>query len=368
MEAIKFESIGGDWIDPDILLPAILPLELSGEAIRSRLLTSSDNAGEELALRPDLTLAVVNHHIGKGGKAPVSYRYFGKAFRQPVLPGEPVEFYQTGFESFGYDQIGERDALTLSSVCDAISNAGLTAITMSVGDISIFNGVVEALNLSPFWTHQLTRAFRSKHGLRSLLASGEVSQKRSVLSETLSELSPEKADALLDEVLAMSGGDVIGGRSRDDILKRLQSQAEARKEGPLDPQARRLLSEVMDLEGKPADVRDHLSTLAQSSGLKLESTLDRLTDLFSELDQRDLPFWKNAHFSVQFGRRFDYYDGLVFELAHKGLGPRRPVAAGGRYDGLFSRLTQGATDLTAIGGVVRPDRIEQARLKEGVTR
>ncbi len=362
---IRFDAIGGEWIDPPILMPATLPLELSGEAIRSRLLTSSDNAGEELALRPDLTLAVVNHHLENGGEAPVSYRYFGKAFRQPVLQGEPLEFYQTGFECFGYDDTVERDVLTLSTVCTAIADAGLNSISISLGDISIFEGVVKSLKLSPFWTHQLLRAFRRKEGIRSLLSQGEILHKRSVLSETLSELPEQQAEALLDEVLSMSGGEVTGGRNKADILRRLRLQAEARREGPLDSRARNLLGDLIGLEGRPQEVLDRLNQMVQACGLKLDETLDRLSSVHCQLSQNDLPFWKSTHFNVQFGRRFDYYDGLVFELWHGKLGARRPVAAGGRYDGLISRLSQGRQNLTAIGGVVRPDRIEQAQKTEG---
>ena len=33
MNRIQFEAIGGDWIDPPLLMPAAIPLELSGENI-----------------------------------------------------------------------------------------------------------------------------------------------------------------------------------------------------------------------------------------------------------------------------------------------------------------------------------------------
>ena len=69
------------------------------------------------------------------------------------------------------------------------------------------------------------------------------------------------------------------------------------------------------------------------------------------LTEQDVPFWKQAHVSVQFGRRFDYYDGLVFELAHTGLGTKRPLAAGGRYDGLLSRLSGSAKASPLLGAL-----------------
>ena len=46
---------------------------------------------------------------------------------------------------------------------------------------------------------------------------------------------------------------------------------------------------------------------------------------------------KRVRFSTAFGRGFDYYTGFVFELTD----PARtgdPLVAGGRYDGLLTRL------------------------------
>ena len=63
---------------------------------------------------------------------------------------------------------------------------------------------------------------------------------------------------------------------------------------------------------------------------------------------------------MTFGRRFNYYDGFLFELFHPGeANGRRPFGAGGRYDTLLARLSDGAVDATAIGGVVRPDRLNK---------
>ncbi len=53
-------------------------------------------------------------------------------------------------------------------------------------------------------------------------------------------------------------------------------------------------------------------------------------------------------FSTAFGRGFDYYTGFVFEL-HDPRTPRGgPLVAGGRYDGLLTRLGS-ATRIPAVG-------------------
>ncbi len=60
-------------------------------------------------------------------------------------------------------------------------------------------------------------------------------------------------------------------------------------------------------------------------------------------------------FSPAFGRAFGYYDGFLFEVRSAALDAERPVSAGGRYDGLMTRL--GASAHTgAVGCIVRPWR------------
>ena len=60
-------------------------------------------------------------------------------------------------------------------------------------------------------------------------------------------------------------------------------------------------------------------------------------------------------FAAGLGHAFDYYDGLSFEVRSRALGPERPVAAGGRYDGLLARLG-GPEQSRAVGCMVRPWR------------
>ena len=51
-------GVSGQRVDPPTLMPAEIILELSGEAVRSRLCTFTDAAGQELCLRPDLTTPI----------------------------------------------------------------------------------------------------------------------------------------------------------------------------------------------------------------------------------------------------------------------------------------------------------------------
>jgi ATP phosphoribosyltransferase regulatory subunit len=101
-----FEAAGGTPIDPDYVLPADIPLELSGEAVRTRLCLFTDHRGAEMVMRPDLTLPVAQREAARreaGETGARTYTYAARAFRQPVAPDDQLEFTQVGLERFGYD-------------------------------------------------------------------------------------------------------------------------------------------------------------------------------------------------------------------------------------------------------------------------
>src|SRR6185437_14533913 len=64
---------------------------------------------------------------------------------------------------------------------------------------------------------------------------------------------------------------------------------------------------------------------------------------------------ERLRFAPALGHAFDYYDGLTIEVRSAALGEDRPVASGGRYDGLLARLG-GPAQARAVGCVVRPWR------------
>ena len=97
---LSFAQAGYSRAEPDILQPAEPFLDLSGEDIRKSLYLTTDPSGEELCLRPDLTIPVARDYLasGRAGQA-AGFCYLGPVFR--YRGGRPSEFLQAGIESFG---------------------------------------------------------------------------------------------------------------------------------------------------------------------------------------------------------------------------------------------------------------------------
>src|SRR5919205_3032910 len=94
-----FEREGYARVEPPLLQPAEVFVELSGEDIRRRMFVTQDAAGRELCLRPEYTIPVCRQHLAAAGTGPASYAYLGPVFR--LGAGTTGEFLQAGIESIG---------------------------------------------------------------------------------------------------------------------------------------------------------------------------------------------------------------------------------------------------------------------------
>lgn len=355
-----FARLGGELTDPPIVMPANQPLELSGEAVRARLCVFVGESGEECALRPDLTLPVAIEQARTGLSGETVKRYAARAFRLPAIAGDPMEFTQVGFERYGAPSTPEVDAESFALVCEAAASAGAEASETRLGDLSIFPAFVDALGLAPGLAEALKRAFRQAGGVSALLAA-KSSRPVHGLASRLKGASPSEAKAIVSDIFALSGIQPQGTRTLDEIVEGLLAQAADAEYGGAPDMARQTLEAVMAVDCAPEQAADTLLAIARQADLQgVDAVLDRFDQRVSKMQALAPGFMQAARFGTPFGRRFNYYDGFLFELFHPGeASGRKPFGAGGRYDTLLSKLSDGAVDATAIGGVVRPDRLKR---------
>jgi ATP phosphoribosyltransferase regulatory subunit len=75
---------------------------------------------------------------------------------------------------------------------------------------------------------------------------------------------------------------------------------------------------------------------------------------------------RSTRFSTSFGRGLDYYTGFEFELHARDNGVE-PLVAGGRYDGLMTRLGS-RTPIAAVGFSVWVEALTQLGSKSSASR
>src|ERR1700757_3292198 len=158
---LSFAKAGYALAEPPILQPAEPFLDLSGEDIRKSLYLTTDATGEELCLRPDLTIPVARDYLASARAGqPAGFSYLGAVFRYRW--GQRSEFLQAGIESFGRADRAAADAEMLALALEATSAFGVDDVEIRTGDIALFNALIDALNLFPVWRRRLIKDFNRK--------------------------------------------------------------------------------------------------------------------------------------------------------------------------------------------------------------
>ena len=110
-----FTRAGYEQVAPAMIQPAGMFLDVVGEELSARTYVFTDPDGEELCLRPDLTVPTCRLHLARhpAGNVPARYCYNGPAFR--YQPGGDTsvhrrEFRQAGIESFAAPDREQDDA------------------------------------------------------------------------------------------------------------------------------------------------------------------------------------------------------------------------------------------------------------------
>src|SRR5215831_1183453 len=161
---LSFAQAGYLRSEPAILQPAEPFLDLSGEDIRKSLYLTTDPSGEELCLRPDLTIPVARDYLASSRAGqPAGFSYLGPVFR--YRSGQASEFLQAGIESFGRQDHAAADAETLALALEATAAFGVRDVEIRTGDVALFNALLDALNLYPVWRRRLVKDFNRKISL-----------------------------------------------------------------------------------------------------------------------------------------------------------------------------------------------------------
>lgn len=349
-------SAGAAPTDAPVLQPLGLLLDLAGEAMRSRLFVVSGDGGEEACLRPDFTVAVAREHFASQATAG-RYRYEGKAFRvAPRGSDRAEEFLQLGVEAFEAGDPVAADAEIAALAWASSAAGGRADLSLVLGDVSLFAAFIDSLDLAAPLAARLKRAFAKPRQLKAEL-DGDVSTptaEQSRIASLLAGLPEAEASAVLQELWSLAGIEPVGGRRPAEIAHRLVEKAETAQAGRLDAEQAAKVRAFLAVSDRPDAALDSIAALAGPKDAALKAAIAGWRSRLSGMAARGVPLDK-ATLAAAFGRAFGYYDGFLFEVRSLALGAERPLAAGGRYDGLPARLGV-STNTGAVGCMVRPAR------------
>lgn len=355
--AALFKGRGFETVDPPVLQPLAPFLELSGEDVRRRMFLTADPTGREFCLRPDFTIPVALEHIERGG-GDGRFSYLGPVFRH--RSGGAAEFLQAGVEWFGDDDAAGADAAIVALAVEAVGLAGVTDPAIRIGDVSLAAAVLDALGLPGIWRRRLWRQQGRTETLAEAFARADAAPAADTtaypaLAALLESGDADKAAAAVEDLMALTGVEPVGGRSAHDIAARFVEKAMLAAGDGLSAEHRRVLTDFEAIDRPVAEALDAVDALAGGAGLDIAAPLERCRTRAAALESAGLDL-SDVRFDCGFIRPLDYYTGLVFDIHAPDDAEGGKLTGGGRYDALMGYLN-GGQSVPAVGFSLWVDRV-----------
>ena len=349
-----FERAGFEQIAPDIIQPADIFLERSGEDIRARTFVFNDPEGRELCLRPDLTVPACRFHLShaKLPEKEARYSYLGPAFRFPDEKLSPQEFTQAGLEWFGAADPIAAEARMLKLAISALEAAGASNLKVTLGDVGLFAGLLADAQMPERWRRRLQHQFWRPEAFKALLQSfamGE-SKKRSSISDLIDTLAATSTSAAATAWLDKHNLPQQGARGIEEVSSRLAEKFADRSETPLSSNVVAGIEHYLALQGGASDMGTASQAIARGPAYSVACAA--FEKRLAALEEQGLNP-KRFQFAASFGREIEYYTGFVFQIEVGGVA----VAGGGRYDDMLRDLGA-STQIPAFGFAIHTERLQ----------
>ena len=362
-----FTTAGYEPVAPAIMQPASIFINQVGEALRGRTYVFSSLDGEELCLRPDLTVPTCRLFLERHPKADCNakYCYNGPAFRfqkNYSNTEQPREFRQAGIENIGSSDKSKAESEVLYVVINALKKCGISDISIRFGDLGIFDALTKAINMPDRWRSRLRHRFwrpEAFHDLLKNLTSKDqyVESEISSLFSKLSRSETAKASELVTNHLEANGIPMVGTRKLHEITERLLDEMADIRSETLPKESAELIENYLSISARPRAAGARIQDLAYASGINLDNAIQEYTrrlDLFVEAGVN----LTEATFEAEYGRELEYYTGLVFQIEvstlEKSIGGQ--IAGGGRYDNLIGDIS-GGNHAPAVGSAIHTERL-----------
>ena len=312
-----------------IELPSVIEtnhiVQRSGENFRKFIFTFFDQNGNELCLRPDLTIVSCLRYLEENLRGKEKIFYSGQAFRKSQNRKDSIIRNQIGFEVIGSKDEKKDDKEIINTSLNILKNIKYASGTLTLGNVEIFKLLISKLDIPTRWKLRLSRHFWRINYFNDLLKRLETN---SDVDPTVVEIDKKR----YQRMLKANKFSIIAERSIEEILKRFDKKIK----DPRRPKEGRNISKII------------------KEFLKIKCPIDKTANVLNKffkkyqvnlvVDQRYFPIpinrisKLNVVFSTSFGRELEYYTGMVFKIDIKINDQFKNIINGGRYDQLISDL------------------------------
>ena len=323
-------------------LPSVIEtnhiVQRSGENFRKFIFSFIDQNGNELCLRPDLTIVSCLRYLENNFKGKEKIFYSGQAYRKSENKKDSIIRDQIGFEIIGSKNEKIDDKEIINTSLNSLKNIKYSSGKLTLGNVEIFNLLISKLDIPKRWKLRLLRHFWRDEYFNNLL-------KR---LETNADIDPTEVEVDKKRYLDLLKKDLstmIAGRSVGEILKRFDTKIKDPRTASKGKKVSKIIKNFLKINCPINKTAETLNNFFKKNKINLF------------VDQKYFPISKNKvaklniKFSASFGRELEYYTGMVFKIDIKNKFKQINIINGGRYDQLISNLGS-RKNIPAVGAAI----------------
>ena len=312
-----------------IELPSVIEtnhiVQRSGENFRKFIFSFIDQNGNELCLRPDLTIVSCLRYLENNFKGKEKIFYNGQAYRKSQNKKDSIIRNQIGFEIIGSKSEKNDDKEIINTSLKSLKNLKYSSGILTLGNVEIFNLLISKLDIPKRWKLRLCRHFWRENYFNDLLKRLETN---SDVDPTIVEIDKKRYLKMFKEDKSL----IIAGRSIEDILSRFDNKIKDPRRPSKGRNIVKIIEEFLKIKCPINRAAQELNKFFKKYQINLA------------VDQKYFPISNNkvsklnVIFSTSFGRQLEYYTGMVFKIDIKSKNKIKNIINGGRYDQLISDL------------------------------
>ena len=338
LKAVK--SRGYKYIELDAVISADQIIQRSGENFRQYMFSFQDPNGNEMCLRPDLTIVSCLRYLKNKTKTKEKIFYSGQAFRKIEDRGGKIIRNQIGYEIIGSQNIQQDDNEIIQTSIKTIQRIKKMKLKIEVGNIKLFNLLLDKLKLPKRWKLRLSRHFWRKKYFESLL-------KRLETNSDIDPLAVEVDKRRYNKMKSENQSQIVGGRKISEILNRFNNKINDPRKFAEGKKTASIIREYLKISCPMNIAKKKLNNFFSKNKINID-----LKDEFFPIKNQ---FLKNKIiFSTNFGRELEYYTGMVFNIKNQS---NTNLIQGGRYDNLLSNLGS-ERKIPAVGAAINLNSYE----------
>ena len=299
------------------------------------MLTFEDDSGKNMCLRPDLTVASCIKYLKGNSNINSKIYYSGQAYRRSSSPKDKVINDQLGIEILGSKNRSADDLKVLKTITNSIDKIKIKNTSIKVGDVSLFQKLIESLKIPARWKMRLKRHFWRPQYFEDLLNRLETN---SDVDPTSVELDKKK----FSDMKNIDQNKEIAGRKVSEIISRFDRKIKDPRLFLENKKIVKIIREFLKINCSIEQLEKTLKNFVKKN--KLSNNIFKDLSTIKNLSKTN----SKTIFSTNFGRDIEYYTGIVFEIYNSS---KKEIARGGRYDSLLKSLGS-KKNISAVGAAI----------------